>query len=47
MVPYRNIRYLLSDFRNGGKVVGKYEIFNLCHARLRNVIESHYKKKGL
>ena len=39
MTPYRNIRYWLSDFRSGGKVVGREEIFNLCHARLRNVIE--------
>ena len=29
----------LSDFRSGGKAVGKEEIFNQCHARLRNVIE--------
>ena len=39
MTPYRNVRYWLSDFRSGGKVVGREEIFNLCHARLRNVIE--------
>ena len=39
MTPYRNVRYWLSDFHNGGKVVGRDEIFNLCHARLRNVIE--------
>ena len=39
MTPYRNVRYWLSDFRNGGKAVGREEIFNLCHARLRNVIE--------
>ena len=38
MAPYRNVRYWLSDFRSGGKVVGKEEIFNQCHARLRNVI---------
>ena len=39
MTPYRNVRYWLSDFRSGGKAVGKEEIFNQCHARLRNVIE--------
>ena len=39
MALYRNVRYWLSDFRSGGKVVGKEEIFNSCHARLRNVIE--------
>ena len=39
MTPYRNVRYWLSDFRSGGKAVGRKEIFNLCHARLRNVIE--------
>ena len=39
MAPYRNVLYWLSDFRSGGKAVGKEEIFNQCHARLRNVIE--------
>ena len=39
MTPYRNVRYWLSDFHSGGKVVGKEEIFNQCHARLRNVIK--------
>ena len=39
MTPYRNVRYWSSDFRSGGKVVGREEIFNLCHERLRNVIE--------
>ena len=39
MTPYRNVCYWLSDFRSGGKDVGREEIFNLCHARLRNVIE--------
>ena len=39
MTPYRNVRYWLSDFRSGGKAIGREEIFNLCHARLRNVIE--------
>ena len=39
MTPYRNVRYWLSDFHSGGKTVGREEIFNLCHARLRNVIE--------
>ena len=39
MAPYHNVHYWLSDFRSGGKVVGKEEIFNQCHARLRNVIE--------
>ena len=39
MTPYRNVRYWLSDFHSGSKVVGKEEIFNLCYARLRNVIE--------
>ena len=39
MTPYRNVRYWLSDFLSGGKVVGREEIFNLCHAKLRNVIE--------
>ena len=39
MTPYRNIRYWLSDFCSDGKVVGRDKIFNLCHARLRNVIE--------
>ena len=39
MTPYRNVRYWLSDFRSGGKAVGREEIFNLYHARLRNVIE--------
>ena len=29
----------LSDFRSGGKAVGKKEIFNQCHTRLRNAIE--------
>ena len=39
MTPYRNVRYWLSDFRSGCKAVGREEIFNLCHAILRNVIE--------
>ena len=39
MAPYRNVRYWLSDFRSGGKAIGREEIFNLCHVRLRNVIE--------
>ncbi|KAJ9702946.1 hypothetical protein PVL29_004619 [Vitis rotundifolia] len=39
MTPYRNMCYWLSDFRSGGKAVEKEEIFNQCHARLRNVIE--------
>ena len=39
MTPYRNVRYWLSDFRSGGKAVRREEIFNLYHARLRNVIE--------
>ena len=39
MASYRNVRYWLSDFHSGGKAVGKEEIFNQCHARLRNVIE--------
>ena len=39
MAPYRNVHYWLSDFRSGDKVVGKEEIFNQCHARLRNVIK--------
>ena len=38
MAPYC-VRYWLSDFRSGGKTVRKEEIFNQCHARLRNVIE--------
>ncbi|CBI20965.3 unnamed protein product, partial [Vitis vinifera] len=29
----------LSDFRSDGKAGGKEEIFNQCHARLRNAIE--------
>ena len=29
----------MSDLHSGAKVVGKEEIFNQCHARLRNVIE--------
>ena len=29
----------MSYFRSGGKVLGKDEIFNQCHARSRNVIE--------
>ena len=32
MTPYRNVCYWLSDFRSGGKAVGREEIFNLCHA---------------
>ena len=39
MTPYRNVCYWLSDFHSDSKVVGKEEIFNSCHARLRNVIE--------
>ena len=39
MTPYRNVHYWLSDFRSGGKAVRREEIFNLCHTRLRNVIE--------
>ena len=39
MAPYRNVCYWLSDFRSGGKTVGKEEIFNQCYARLRNVIK--------
>ena len=39
MAPYRNVRYWLSDFRSGGKAVGKEEIFNQCHARFKNVID--------
>ena len=39
MTPYRNVRYWLNDFRSGGKAVGREEIFNLYHERLRNVIE--------
>ena len=39
MTPYRNVRYWLSDFCSGGKAIGREEIFNSYHARLRNVIE--------
>ncbi|KAH7863879.1 hypothetical protein Vadar_022989 [Vaccinium darrowii] len=39
MTPYRNVRYWLSDFRNGRRPRNKEERFNLAHARLRNVIE--------
>ena len=39
MTPYCNVRYWFSDFRSGGKARGREEIFHLCHARLRNVIE--------
>ena len=39
MTSYHNVCYWLSDFRSGGKAVGRNEIFNLCHAKLRNVIE--------
>ena len=39
MAPYCNVRYWLSDFRSGGKVVGKEEIFNQCHAKFKNVID--------
>ena len=39
MTSYRNVCYWLSGFHGGGKVVGRYEIFNLFHVKLRNVIE--------
>ena len=39
MAPYRNVLYWLSDFRSSGRVVGKKEILNQYHTRLRNVIE--------
>ena len=39
MAPYRNVHYWLSDFHSSCKAVGKEEIFNQCHAKLRNVIE--------
>ena len=39
MTPYSNVRYWLSDLRSGCKAIGREEIFNLCHAILRNVIE--------
>ena len=43
MAPYHNVRYWLSDFRSGGKFVGKEEIFNQCHTRFKkNVIESAF-----
>ena len=39
MTPYSNVYNWLSDSCSGGRVVGKDEAFNKCHARLRNVIE--------
>ena len=39
MAPYRQVRYWLGDFRNGGRANGKEEIFNHSHSKLRNVIE--------
>ena len=39
MTSYCNVYNWLSDSCSGGRVVGKYETFNKCHARLRNVIE--------
>ena len=39
MAPYHNVRNQLNDFRSDGEAGGKEEIFNQCHARLRNVIE--------
>ena len=39
MTPYRNVHYWLSDFHSVSSiVVGINEIFNICHARLKNVI---------
>ncbi|MCL7025344.1 hypothetical protein MKW94_022432 [Papaver nudicaule] len=38
MCPYRNIRYLLGDYRRVPPTA-KEEKFNIAHARLRNVIE--------
>ena len=42
MAPNHNVRYWLSDFCSGGKAIGKEEIFNQCHARLRNAIERSF-----
>ena len=42
MTTYHNVHYWLSDFYCGGKDVGREETFDLCHARLRNVIESAF-----
>lgn len=39
MAPYHNLRYWLDDFYIDGKDVGREEVFNLCHKRLRDVIE--------
>ena len=39
MTPYSNVYNWLSDSCSGGRVVGKDEMFNKCHARLRNVLE--------
>ena len=32
----------MSDFRSGGRAVGKEEIFHQSHARLKNVIEGAF-----
>lgn len=42
MTPFRNVRYWLSDFRNGGRARTKEEKFNQVHAKLRNVIERSF-----
>ena len=39
MAPYRHVRYWLNDFRNGGRAIGKEEIFNHSCAKLRIVTE--------
>lgn len=39
MTPYRNTRYWLSSWQNGGPPRNKEETFNQAHARLRNVVE--------
>ncbi|GAV56616.1 DDE_4 domain-containing protein, partial [Cephalotus follicularis] len=41
MVPYRNVRYWLGDFRRR-RAMTKEEKFNHAHAKLRNVIERAY-----
>ena len=39
LAPYKNQRYHVPEFQNGGRPVGLKEVFNYHHSSLRNVIE--------
>jgi DDE superfamily endonuclease len=43
ITPYRGVRYHLKEWASGNKTPqNKEELFNLCHSKLRNIIERSF-----